>query len=367
MTGAPSSGRLLPAVRTGLAALALLAFSSIPANALTRVWTGNGADNGLGTFGNWSPSGGVNDNDLVFDMADLEIQLDANDQSPNSILVKAEANNLRITTTTGKRLVIKDRITVEANTTAVFDVGISVYASVTDAFSYTVDVGEGGMLSFLRETGGYSKDGTFHKVGKGTLYLGGSTAGFQPGFSSHFEEGIVTMRSGTTLGAPTQGVNGYMTVYLGTDSTNATLNIDKVNSTRARIYGTLVTNGIGASRVETNTELFLTTGLDAKKGATFAFNLDDGGRIAGGTLELNDQVMLALSGGEIGQTYQLFDFDAVTGFDASKFTFQHDQFSNFAVQMENGVISVQVIPEPNVALLLGGSILVGGLLHRIRR
>lgn len=327
----------------------LFIFSAALAKADTRLWTGTTSNN-ISDYRNYNPAAGTIDQDLVFDKPALDLQMLAS-LSPNSLHIKSSASGFKVTDQSyAYELLIRDRLTVDAGTVATFDVKLGVRKGVANSV-LTLDVGINGRLNILGPLALFSADGAVYKKGDGTLYIGTSSSSSLAGVSLHLDEGTTILKGGSVLGTPTSGVNGQVTTTVGSATESSTLSVEFVSGKFARIHGTLQTAGVTQSRIEVNGEFRATT-LDLSEGATLQFDLQAMNSFFNGTtLTLEDVVNIELLGAEIGESYNLFRFTTVEGFDASLFNVVGIDPALTLWSLNNGTVSVQVIPESGVLSL----------------
>lgn len=359
-----------------LAGLFLMGMSPVYAQPLgTREWTGaqnnvfnpSGASGtqGTGPTRNWTnvgegqDGGGINNKALIVGISAGNLLLAEGGASPYSLHILSSAGVFNLAGDDGepssRAMTFTDGVVVDAGVTATFGVGIQ--ATATASSTIRLDIGAGSVLNANRGIGVNSANGRLVKTGTGTLAIRNARA-TGAGAEFHLEEGTTLFDVGT--GSPI-GTTNTVTVRLGTESTTATL------AGRVTLHGTLVTESTTRSIIDPNGVLNISN-VNLSSGATIHFDLGSTDLITGnGALTFGaGNLEFSFTGGEVGQTYSIFDFDSVTDFDPSHFLIASTGYEGSIWSLENGVVSVQVIPEPELAIILLAIPLVG-LVSKKRR
>lgn len=351
--------------RAGLPGVVLAAtlLASLPSQLMadTRTWSGAKSKEFTNTA-NYDPAGGLNGNELIFDKPGLDLIMDAASATPAIIRIRNAASGFRLVSSADRELLLTERLVVDANTQATLDVKFGL-DKTTAGSSLILDVGTGGRLDLLKALALFSENGTVTKSGGGTLYIATSSGSAKPGVSLRFEEGTTILKGGSTLGTPTQGAAGQINAYIGTATQSATFMTEYVSvSAAARFHGTLTTAGASRSRLEINGELKATT-LDISEGATIKFNLQGmNSFISGTSISFGEEVNIELSGAVVGNSYNLFRFTDVEGFDPALFNVTGIGSAEALWSVGSGGVSVQVvmIPEAHTLFLsLAGMVVIG--------
>lgn len=359
--------RSLPYLRSlfagaALAGCFLVGMSSIYAQpAGTREWTGNGnpsnifnpsggSNQGTGPTKNWTnvgegeDAGGINSKALIVGIQADDLVLSSAGSAPYSLHILSSAGSFTLNGDDGpsssRTLTFTDGVTVDAGVTATFGVGIQATAAASSTIRF--DIGAGSILHANRGIGVNSVNGQLVKTGTGTLVIRNART-YQTGVVFRLEEGTTEFDTGV----PFAGTSNPLTLRLGTESTTATL------AGRVNLSGTLITESTERSILDPNGVLNITN-INLSEGATVHFELGSTDLITGDgelTLGLGD-LDFVFTGGEVGQTYSIFEFDSVTGFDPSRFLISSAGYEGSIWSLENGVVSVQVIPEPLYGALL---------------
>ncbi len=331
-----------------------LAASAMAQAQVERTWVGT-TNHEFGTVTNWSPSGGVNGNDLIIDQSGLSLVLNlaaSGSKAPRSILIKNSATGFEIATSLSNYLTITDNLTLEANTTATFNVRL-LMATPTSS-SMTFNVGAGSVLTTNQAISANSVNGTFRKSGAGKLIINSDSGTIQTGVTYAFDAGEVELNKQLSI------LSNLVTSNLGTSSTQATL------SGNGTLYANLTTAGASQSVFNPSGELTVWN-LDLSEGAAFTFELGSD-LIKGNDLTLGGPLVFNLTGGVEGESYEVFSYTGeVDGFSADQFLINGPGYAGAVWSLDGGVVSVQLIPEPSVAALGGVFLLSCWLVRKSRQ
>lgn len=334
----------------------------------SRKWTGTqsnifnpsgGSAQGTGPTKNWehvsggNENGGINDQALIVDIPANNLVLSSAGNSPFSLHIMNGASGFTLRSGGGTAMTIKSELIVDANTTATFD-GVGIQATTTANSTIRLDIGSGGALNANQGVGINAANGRLIKDGQGTLVLRAPRAIGQ-NVEFLINEGTLLVDTGASFA----GSSNPFIIRLGTSSTVGTL------EGRMLASATLVSASTSNSILKPEGVLNITN-ADLSAGATIHFDLGSSDLITGsGALTLGaGDLVFNFTGAEVGQTYTIFDYDTVTGFDASRFLISTAVFEDSVWSLENGVISVEVIPEPMLGALL---LVVPFVVMRVRR
>ncbi|HWL52401.1 MAG TPA: PEP-CTERM sorting domain-containing protein [Chthoniobacteraceae bacterium] len=364
---------LLPSslsTRNLLLGLALVLLSGSPLRAADREWNGDGTAGRFDSPGNYSGSGSLSADTLIFNIAkdvDQLINQSTDGFNFHSITIGAGATGFHLS---GMDIVFKGKIEVAANTEATFSNQIIAYNDTTNYPTRDLIVGENGTLVL----DGYYGFGftPVYKKGAGTLVinLGNKERGQAPPNNRieavhHFDEGRVVLGNNAIL-QRNEGSNPTLPVFLGTTSTTATL------SGGGSIRGSVTTAGVDRSIIEVgggDGTLQITT-INAAEGLTLDFNLGLGVHLLSGDSFTAGEVAFRFSGGEEETTYTLLNY-ASYSVDLENFTVTTPgylldaTFGNGGWEMDGNDLRVRfaAIPEPGTIALLS----VGALFLLVRR